>query len=372
MKIHAHRFVLPILVALSLAACSSLTEELVTTPSSETPIEQTENYETTEGTGEDTSSLDDRLTTQALADRTAWPVLNSNDTNRDVVTLQYLLRERGYSVSVNGRFDSATNTATKAFQTAQKLGADGIVGNKTWEKLVKTVRKGDKNNAVRALQDQLVNQYKYSISVDGDFGNGTHNTVVSFQGSKGLSKDGIVGSDTWYVLLTGNPLNGGGTSTDIAKLAKQILDNKNITLSTSSSTTNGNPRQNIVDTAAGKAARAGCSSAGGGANCGGKIKSIYLRAELLRGMLAIARNNSFFVTSIAGGQHGSEGSDHYKGTGLDIGTFNGVSLATPNSSHTTARNACISAGSIPSQTFNAYNDAPGGHSNHVHCAWPRQ
>ena len=88
---------------------------------------------------------------------------------------------------------------------------------------------------------------------------------------------------------------------------------------------------------------------------------------MLRAMLQLAQNNTYYVTSLAGGGH-SAGSDHYKGRGLDLGIWNGQTLSYPNSAHTSARNACISAGSYSSQTFNAYND-PNGHSDHVHCAF---
>lgn len=89
---------------------------------------------------------------------------------------------------------------------------------------------------------------------------------------------------------------------------------------------------------------------------------------MLQGMSDLSRSNSFYVTSIAGGVH-STYSDHYAGLAFDIGIWNGVSLSSPSSSHTAARNACIAAGSDPGQTFDAYHDPTGGHSNHVHCAW---
>ncbi|MBB5234716.1 peptidoglycan hydrolase-like protein with peptidoglycan-binding domain [Deinococcus budaensis] len=290
-----------------------------------------------------------------------WQALRSGDSGRDVVTLQYLLRHAGQSLSVDGAFGGGTDTAVRNFQRANGLVVDGTVGGNTWEKLIVTVRQGDSNNAVRAVQDQLRSGYGYSaVTVDGVFGSGTNTALRDFQSRRGLTVDGVAGLNTWHALVTGSSTGATGTT---ASLASQILNSGRVTLGTSSSTSGGNPRQNVVDTANGLAARRGCA---GDANCG---LTVYLKRSMLQGMLTMANaGNSFFITSIAGGVH-STYSDHYAGLALDIGIWNGVSLSTPNSAHTAARNACLAAGSDPGQTFNAYYDPPGGHSNHVHCAW---
>lgn len=57
------------------------------------------------------------------------------------------------------------------------------------------LRKGTYGTGVKWLQDML-NHNGYNLTVDGVFGSGTYNAVVSFQSSKGLSVDGIVGSAT--------------------------------------------------------------------------------------------------------------------------------------------------------------------------------
>lgn len=291
----------------------------------------------------------------------SWQALRQGDSGRDVVTLQYLLRHRGQSLSVDGAFGSGTDTAVRNFQRAQGLTVDGIAGGNTWEKLIATVRQDDNSNAVRAVQDQLRSGYGYSsVTVDGIFGSGTSSAVRDFQSKRGLTVDGVVGLNTWHALVTGT---GTGSSGTVAGLASQILNSSRITLGTSSSTSGGSPRQNVVDTANGGAARRGCAS---NANCG---LTVDLKRSMLQGLLNVAgAGNTFYVTSIAGGVH-SATSDHYAGLAFDIGIWNGVSLSSPNSAHTAARNACIAAGSDPSQTFDAYHDPTGGHKNHVHCAW---
>jgi peptidoglycan hydrolase-like protein with peptidoglycan-binding domain len=49
------------------------------------------------------------------------------------------------------------------------------------------------------VQSQLASK-NYGVGVDGVFGTGTTNAVKSFQTSKGLLSDGIVGPDTWAKL----------------------------------------------------------------------------------------------------------------------------------------------------------------------------
>lgn len=65
------------------------------------------------------------------------------------------------------------------------------------------LKKGNKNNSVRALQILLIgNGYSCgSYGVDGDFGTGTYNAVIKFQKVKNINADGIVGAQTWGKLL---------------------------------------------------------------------------------------------------------------------------------------------------------------------------
>ncbi len=49
--------------------------------------------------------------------------------------LQLLLKEKGYSLTVDNDFGPATETAVLHFQNSKRLDADGIVGKKTWQAL---------------------------------------------------------------------------------------------------------------------------------------------------------------------------------------------------------------------------------------------
>jgi N-acetyl-anhydromuramyl-L-alanine amidase AmpD len=128
-----------------------------------------------------------------------WTTSKKGDINERAKTLQYLLRSRGYSLTVDGNFGTGTESLVKSFQTSKALTSDGVVGKSTWENLVQNVQAGSSGDAVRAVQSQLANK-GYGVTVDGSFGTGTTTALKSFQSSVGLSNDGIVGPDTWAKL----------------------------------------------------------------------------------------------------------------------------------------------------------------------------
>lgn len=67
------------------------------------------------------------------------------------------------------------------------------------------LEKGCKNGYVSAAQAMLIKRgiFVGVAGADGDFGNGTYNGVVKFQKKNDLSADGIIGEETWSVLLRG-------------------------------------------------------------------------------------------------------------------------------------------------------------------------
>ena len=62
--------------------------------------------------------------------------LQKGDIGRDVQILQELLKIRGYNIETNGKFDTLTYNAVIDFQKKTGIGADGIVGSQTMEKLL--------------------------------------------------------------------------------------------------------------------------------------------------------------------------------------------------------------------------------------------
>lgn len=145
------------------------------------------------------------------------PMLYRGCTGDAVKTLQDKLNTLGYnSGNVDGIFGAKTYAAVTAFQKANNLDVDGIVGKLTWAKLygvspampVETtvvgrpmVSYGSRGDAVRKLQE-LLNALGYDCgSVDGIFGSKTKAAVLAFQKANGLAADGIVGPLTWGKLV---------------------------------------------------------------------------------------------------------------------------------------------------------------------------
>ncbi|MDE5780551.1 MAG: peptidoglycan-binding protein [Lachnospiraceae bacterium] len=89
-----------------------------------------------------------------------------------------------------------------------------------------TLKEGSEGYRVKALQYMLNHYVSAGLTVDGKFGTGTKNAVVKFQNSKGLSADGIVGTNTWTKLTSVNQ----STSSYNANLTKaiQVLLNSKI------------------------------------------------------------------------------------------------------------------------------------------------
>ena len=143
------------------------------------------------------------------------PMLYRGYTGDAVKTLQEKLNAKGFdSGNVDGIFGAKTYAAVTAFQKANGLGVDGIVGKLTWAKLYDAtpvnvtpvttqpmLRTGSRGDAVRKLQEML-NAKGYTCgSVDGIFGSKTKAAVLAFQKANGLGADGIVGPLTWGKLV---------------------------------------------------------------------------------------------------------------------------------------------------------------------------
>ncbi|WP_110514389.1 peptidoglycan-binding domain-containing protein [Herpetosiphon llansteffanensis] len=293
---------------------------------------------------------------RGVAART-WATVSNGNTGDNVYTVQAMLKQRGYSLTVDGDFGPGTLSAVKSFQSSKGLSADGVVGPNTWEQLVIVVRSGDNNIVVNALQRQL-RKHGHSLTVDGDFGAGTLSAVKSFQSSKGLGADGIVGADTWAA-LTGNASGGGGSTR--ADLARTIRDSSRIalaTIHTSGVSDSATARQNIVDTANGGAAR---RSSYGNAPGG----SVNLATSLLNGMITLSQSWSYSVSEIAGGSH-SATSRHYAGVAVDVNVINGSHVSASHPNQQSFRNKCANLGATE-----VLGPGDSGHSTHIHCAWPR-
>ncbi len=142
-----------------------------------------------------------------------WPLVRRGDHQHPVKTLQYLLRDRGRNLTVDGIFGPSTDAAVRAFQQQKDLTVDGIVGPNTWSALIVTVRQGSQGDAVRGVQEEfqfrnLSGDPSKGLQVDGIFGPKTNAAVRDFQQAlhqdiPSVTVDGIVGPVTWRALVSG-------------------------------------------------------------------------------------------------------------------------------------------------------------------------
>jgi len=130
------------------------------------------------------------------------PTLRQGSSGDTVKELQRLLK-----VKADGKFGPQTHASVVAFQRANGLKADGVVGRETWTALLKpasapvapvtkrkVIRHGDTGPDVKVLQKAL------NIPEDGIFGHNTEKALRAFQSASGLVVDGIVGPATWAAL----------------------------------------------------------------------------------------------------------------------------------------------------------------------------
>ncbi|MDJ0799536.1 MAG: peptidoglycan-binding protein [Calothrix sp. MO_167.B12] len=116
------------------------------------------------------------------------------------IALHYYPRVPEYPAS-NGCVRIASLEAARLIHDNTKPGQSIVrVHGELRPKFSNTLKRGNTNQDVRKVQHQLVNQ-GYSLNVDGDFGPKTEAVVKQFQQDKGLSSDGVIGSQTYGALF---------------------------------------------------------------------------------------------------------------------------------------------------------------------------
>ena len=177
--------------------------------------------------------------------------LKKGDKGEEVKTLQQQLITLGYlSGSADGVYGADTKAAVRAFQSAKGLGADGIAGPKTIEAISAAVtaatstapaqsgstlslKRGDKGEAVKALQTSLITLGYLTGSADGVFGTATMTAVKAFQSASGVTADGLAGSKTLSLLekavekaasQTSTSLKKGSSGDAVKTLQKQLIE----------------------------------------------------------------------------------------------------------------------------------------------------
>jgi peptidoglycan hydrolase-like protein with peptidoglycan-binding domain len=134
------------------------------------------------------------------------PTLQLGSTGPDVKRLQriFVVRKELDYTGIDGDFGPDTQTAVEQFQSGAGLMVDGIVGPLTWAPLPADIdapelAEGATGAEVSRLQHGLTVVGTYSATIDGDFGPLTAAAVRAYQTPRGISVDGIVGDQTWFV-----------------------------------------------------------------------------------------------------------------------------------------------------------------------------
>lgn len=159
--------------------------------------------------------------------------IRQGDRNVFVQEIQFYLQKialftsRVPTVKIDSSFGATTKAAVIAFQKLASLTADGIVGQQTWNTLVRAyrdtqaiqpppaqmipaypgtpLRLGSRGENVSIMQMALnvINQgwgNSTQLAVDGIFGSGTQAVVRAFQTRMGLTADGVIGPATWRAI----------------------------------------------------------------------------------------------------------------------------------------------------------------------------
>ncbi len=157
-------------------------------------------------------------------------ILRFGDTGTGVQTLQFYLKNIAAfnpfipDIAIDGIFGRSTENVVRAFQSYYGLFVDGVVGENTWNEIVRVylniteggsitiepypgflLRVGSQGEEVLYVQ-KLLNRIRPvfatipSLAEDGIYGSRVQRAVREFQRIFGLSTDGVVGRDTWNAL----------------------------------------------------------------------------------------------------------------------------------------------------------------------------
>ena len=165
----------------------------------------------------------------------SYEALGKGDKGENVKAMQERLIELGYLTgTADGVYGTDTAEAVYYFQKKNGLVRDSIAGEDTLRILYSTsavantteslptvdisadiLRKGDKSDAVKVMQEKLIALGYLSGTADGVYGSLTYKAVKEFQRANALTADGIAGKNTIAALNNagGTPTVGGSDST---------------------------------------------------------------------------------------------------------------------------------------------------------------
>ncbi|NEU76985.1 cell wall-binding protein [Hassallia byssoidea VB512170] len=184
--------------------------------------------QTTQATKPTQTTQAKKSTQTTVATKRSNPnLLAKGDEGEEVRVLQEQLRVAGYYYgNSTGIFGSITEEAVKRFQQAYKLDADGVVGPATQRRLPASgigygedtpkrsnddkLQIGDRGEAVRVVQEQLIKAGYLEGEPNGYYGPYTADAVRRFQTANYLASSGVAGPTTrakLYSLVTSGSNN---------------------------------------------------------------------------------------------------------------------------------------------------------------------
>jgi peptidoglycan hydrolase-like protein with peptidoglycan-binding domain len=139
----------------------------------------------------------------------SYPRLNQGDSGARVSALQCLLKERGYSVDVDGTFSAHTTKAIDKFRASLGWGAtSGHTTSPTWTALLsagskpRVLKRGSVGDAVWRLQRALT-AAGMSVSINGVYDGKTVSAVKDYRSANGLTAYQTTESSVWSKLQSG-------------------------------------------------------------------------------------------------------------------------------------------------------------------------
>lgn len=153
------------------------------------------------------------------------PVYRKGDSGDQIEMIRRRFWAEDSAFLVNNFFDDILEAKVKAFQTANGLTADGLVGSGTWKQLFPVLKKRLGSQAGVPAMQALLNYQNYPVGApDGLFGTGTETVLKAYQAARQLDSDGICGEKTWQSLTLEEPfaeevlIDQNGDSTTLCQL----------------------------------------------------------------------------------------------------------------------------------------------------------
>ncbi|MDO4543825.1 MAG: peptidoglycan-binding protein [Clostridia bacterium] len=144
-------------------------------------------------------------------------VMQSGDSGDDVEAVQERLYQLGYLAKsyITGNFGEKTLAAVMEFQSANKLTADGKVGEKTISALYSddvvsnSFKHGDVDDTIAKYQQRLIKlgYLEDDFEADGRMDSETVAAIKLFQDANGLTRDGCLGPATMEALDSSDALS---------------------------------------------------------------------------------------------------------------------------------------------------------------------